>query len=161
MNKTIRSRISNDLKYLAEVEWDKKTGGNCRFGDSVQGLKYTLSLDKPIEFGGKGDLPSPCSIFFNGFGGCILTTFLYAKKRMRLEISDLKVTIEADVKSTMVSGYYLDKIKAIIHVTTNSEANKEKALRCGKFVKSHSFSLRALKADTKIDLLTEVTVDPN
>ena len=159
MNETIRSSVTSDLKYLAEVDWDKKTGGNCRFGDSVQGLKYTMSLDKPTEFGGKGDLPSPCSIFFNGFCGCILTTFLYAKERMRLEISDLKVTVEADFKSTMVSGYYLDSVKAIIHVTTNSEANKEKALRCGKFVKSYGFSIRALEKGTKVDLTTDVTIE--
>jgi len=161
MNDTIRSIAPSDLKYLAEVEWDKKTGGSCRFGDSIQGLKYTMSLDKPAEFGGKGDLPSPCSIFFNGFCGCILTTFLYAKERMRLEINDLKVTLEADVKSTIVSGYYLDGVKAIIHVTTNSEANKEKALRCGEFVKSYGFSIRALEKGTKVDLATDVKIKPN
>jgi uncharacterized OsmC-like protein len=161
MNAKIQSAVPSDLKYLAEVAWDKQTGGNCRFGDSVQGLKYTLSLDKPTEFGGKGDLPSPCSIFFNGFGGCILTTFLYAKERMRLEISDLKVSIEAEVKSSMVSGYSLDNVNAIIYVTTNSEANKEKAIRCGNFVKSYSFALRALQAGTKIELKTEVTIKPD
>ena len=161
MNETVRSRVTSDLKYIAEVDWDKQTGGNCRFGDSVQGLKYTLSLDKPTEFGGKGDFPSSCSIFFNGFAGCLLTTFLYAKERMRLEISDLKVTVEADVKSTVVSGYYLDSVKAIIHVATNSESNKAKAIRCGEFVKSYSFALRALQAGTKIDLTTEVRVEPN
>ena len=160
LSDTIRSCIPSDLKYLAEVDWDKKTGGNARFGDSVQGLKYTLSLDKPTEFGGKGDLPSPCSIFFTGFGGCILTTFLYAKERTRLEIKNLKVTIKANVKSTMVSGYYLENVNAVIHVTTDSEANKEKAIRCGKFVKSYSFALRALQAGAKIDLETEVTIEP-
>lgn len=157
----VRTSVPSDLKYLAEVDWDKKTGGNCRFGDSVQGLKYTLSLDKPTEFGGKGAFPSPCSIFFNGFAGCLLTTFLYAKERMRLEISDLKVTVEANVKSTMVSGYFLKSVKATIHVATNSEANKAKALRCGEFVKSYSFALRALQSGTKIDLVTKVTVEPN
>jgi hypothetical protein len=65
---------------------------------------------------------------------------------MRLEISDLKVTVEADVKSTMFGGYYLDSVKAIIHVATNSESNKAKAIRCGEFVKSYSFALRALQA---------------
>lgn len=145
---------------MSELEWDKKTGGNARFGDSVQGLKYTLSLDKPTEFGGKGDLPSPCSIFFTGFGGCILTTFLYAKERLRLEIKDLKVSIEADVKSTMVSGYFLENINVTIYVTIKNEEDKEKALRCGKFVKSYSFALRALESGTKIDLKTEVEIEP-
>lgn len=157
----IRNRLPSDLKYLAEVDWDKKTGGNCSFGDSVQGLKYSLSLDKPIEFGGKGEFPSPCSIFFNGFAGCLLTTFLYAKERMRLKISDLKVTVEANVKSTMVSGYYLEGVNAIIHVTTKNEVDREKAIRCGEFVRSYSFALRALQAGTKIDLKTEATVIPN
>jgi uncharacterized OsmC-like protein len=161
LHENVRNCAPSDLKYLAEVDWDKETGGNCRFGDSVQGLKYTLSLDKPTEFGGKGDLPSPCSIFFNGFAGCLLTTFLYAKERMRLEISDLKVTVEANVRSAIVSGYYLESVKAIIHVVTTSEANKAKAIRCGEFVKSYSFALRALQAGTKIDLKTEATVKPN
>ncbi|MGD0072293.1 MAG: OsmC family protein [Candidatus Bathyarchaeia archaeon] len=160
LSDTIRSSVPSDLKYLTEVDWDKKTGGNARFGDSVQGLKYALSLDKPTEFGGKGDLPSPCSIFFTGLGGCILTTFLYAKERMRFEISDLKVTIEADVSSSMVGGYHLEQVTAVIHVTTNSETNKEKAIRCGNFVKSYSFALRALQAGTKINLETEVTIPP-
>ncbi len=160
MSDNIRSSVPSDLKYVSELEWDKKSGGNARFGDSVQGLKYTLSLDKPTEFGGKGDLPSPCSIFFTGFGGCILTTFLYAKERMRLDIKDLKVSVEADVKSTMVSGYFLENINAIIHVTVDSEEKREKAMRCGKFVKSYSFALRALEAGTKIDLRTEVKVEP-
>jgi hypothetical protein len=53
MNETVRSSVTSDLRYIAEVDWDKQTGGNCRFGDSVQGLKYTLGLDKPNEFGGK------------------------------------------------------------------------------------------------------------
>jgi hypothetical protein len=80
---------------------------------------------------------------------------------MRLEISDLKVTLEADVKSTMMSGYYLDSVKVIIHVTINSETNKEKALRCGKFVASYGFSIRALEKGTKVDLVTDVKVKPN
>ncbi len=160
MSDKIRSSVPSDLKYISEVEWDKKTGGNAHFGDSVQGLKYTLSLDKPTEFGGKGDLPSPCSIFFTGFGGCILTTFLYAKERMRLEIKDLKVSIEAEVKSTMVSGYFLESVNATIHVTIDSEEKREKAIRCGKFVKSYSFALRALEAGAKINLETEVKIEP-
>lgn len=159
MSDNIRSSVPSDLKYISKLEWDKKTGGNACFGDSVQGLKYTLSLDKPTEFGGKGDLPSPCSIFFTGFGGCILTTFLYAKERLRLEIKDLKVAVEADVKSTMVSGYFLENINVTIYVIISKEEDKEKALRCGKFVKSYSFALRALESGTKIDLKTEVKIE--
>jgi uncharacterized OsmC-like protein len=161
MNDAVRSSVTSDLKYRAEVDWDGQTGGKCRFGDSVQGLKYTLNLDKPTEFGGKGDFPSPCSIFFSGLAGCLLTTFLYAKERMRLEIKDLKVNVEANVKSTMVSGYYLDSIRAVVYVIVDNEVDRAKALRCGEFVKSYSFALRALQAGTKIDLITQATVEPS
>lgn len=160
MSETIRSAVPSDLKYIAEVTWDKKTGGNARFGDSVQGFKYTLSLDKPIEFGGKGEVPGPCAILFTGFGGCLLTTFLYAKERMRLEIKDLKVDVSAFIKSSLVGGYSLDCIEATINVVVKDEESKNKALRCGKFVGSYSFALRALQAGTKIDLKTEVTIEP-
>jgi hypothetical protein len=80
---------------------------------------------------------------------------------MRLEIKDLKVNVEANVKSTMVSGYYLDSIRAVVYVIVDNEVDRAKALRCGEFVKSYSFALRALQAGTKIDLITQATVEPS
>lgn len=147
----------SQLEYVTEVSWDGKSGGHARFGDSIQGLKHELRVDKPIEFGGKGDFPSPCSVFFTGFGSCLLTTFLYMKERMRLDIAGLQVTVKATVRSAMVGGYHLDGIEAIIHVETNEE-NKAKAERCVALTSSYSFALRALKAGVPINVGSDIKI---
>ncbi len=153
----IQATPPSKLEYIAETKWDGKTGGHARFGDSVQGLKYALRVDKPTEFGGKGDFPSPCSVFFTGFTSCLLTTFLYMKERMRLDITGLQITLKATVKSAMVGGYHLDGIEAIIHVETN-EKNKAKAERCVALTKSYSFASRALQAGVPINVRPDIQI---
>lgn len=80
------------LEYQTHLSWDGKSGGEAKFTGHPP-----LSLDTPTEFGGGGRYPCPDELFFSAIGGCLLTTFLYFKRRAKLEIDDLHISVKGKV----------------------------------------------------------------
>ncbi len=149
--------IPNSLEYSAEIEWDGKSGGKVHVGDNQGSPVHEFSLDRPTEFGGKGKFVSPCALFFSSIGGCLLTTFLYTKERMRLKIKSLKVTVNAVVKLG-ANGYELIGVDAVFHVETANEADKARAQRCVEITKNSSFALRALQNGAPVHISQDITI---
>ncbi len=148
--------VPNNLEYNAEIEWDGKSGGKVHVGDNQGSPIHEFNLDRPTEFGGKGKFVSPCALFFSSIGGCLLTTFLYTKERMRLRIKSLKVTVNAVVKLG-ANGYELFGVEAVFHVKTANDADKARAERCVEITKNASFALRALQNGAPVKIAHDIT----
>lgn len=100
-----------NLKYKVELIWDMESGGKVHI------RKFPLlRLDMPVEFGGKGRFACPDELFFSAVGGCLLTTFLYFKEKLKLHLRGLQVLVKGMAELIGTEGYRITGIEAIIHI---------------------------------------------
>ncbi|MCJ7813992.1 MAG: OsmC family protein [Candidatus Atribacteria bacterium] len=81
--------MSKTLK--AQVKWIQGT----KLESETRGFK--LIIDKSLEENGTNLGPKPAELSLQALGGCILFAYLYAAKKLRVDIEDLKVEVEGEV----------------------------------------------------------------
>ena len=140
------------LKYEVELAWDKETGGEARIGKFPP-----LKLDMPIEFGGKGRFPCPDELFFSAVGGCLLTTFLYFKEKLRLHLRGLQVSVKGVVDLIDKKRYQITGIEALIKVETD-ENEKLKAKECAELARDYCHITRSLEPSFPIKVSAEIQI---
>ena len=99
------------LRYSSIVCWDKESGGEVSCKSTVD-----FKVDMPTEFSGEGRYPCPDQVFLASIGGCLLTTFLHFKRRLDLEVEDVRISVEGKVELVGAEGYRIERIDAILHV---------------------------------------------
>jgi len=137
-----------DLRYEVELAWDKETGGEARSGSFP-----VIRLDMPVEFGGKGRFPCPDELFFSAVGGCLLTTFLYYKKKLRLRLGGLQVLIKGSVDFIGKKGYEITGIEATLKIETD---DTERAKECAELAKYYCHITRSLEPAIPIKVSTNI-----
>jgi len=92
------------------------------------GRGHSVVLDLPPDTGTDGG-PTALELGFMSFAGCIATIFALMTKKMRLQISDLKIEMraekpegartvtKADYEITVTSGESEDKINRVFELT--------------------------------------------
>jgi organic hydroperoxide reductase OsmC/OhrA len=143
---------ANDhLEYKVNLLWDGKSGGTIPFE------KYpALKLDTPIEFGGEGRYPCPDELFISAVGGCLLTTFLYFRRKFDFPLEKLQISINGTVDSIPREGYRLTSIEAKLHITTNKN-EEATAKKCAEYTKTFCHITRVLEQAIPIEMTVDVT----
>ncbi len=138
-----------NLKYEIRLVWDGKSGGTVNLKDS------TLRLDTPVEFGGGGRYPCPDELFFSALGGCLLTTFLYFKRKLRLHLQDLQISIKGNVDFIGPEGYQVTGINALLQVKTTKGENR-KLRDCVELTRDYCHLTQALEKSIPIEISAEI-----
>lgn len=99
------------LRYRAAVRWDGESGGDISCKKTVD-----FRVDMPIEFSGEGRYPCPDQVFLASIGGCLLTTFLHFKRRLGLEVEDIRISVEEEIALVGAEGYRIRWVEAVLHV---------------------------------------------
>jgi len=139
-----------DLKYGASLIWDMESGGEVRIGKV-----HALKLGMDVEFGGKGRYPCPDELFLSALGGCLLTTFLWFKKRLKFNLEGLRISVEGTVSHVGPRGYRVTGIEAIINVETDEEG-REKAQKCAELTQEYCHLTRSIDSAIPIKVSAEI-----
>ncbi len=138
------------IRCMVRVVWDMESGGVSYIRDLTP-----LILDTPVEFGGRGRSYCPDELFLSAIGGCLLTTFLYFKRRLRLNIKGLQVSIYGSTDLIGPEGYRITGITAVIHVEVNVE-EKEKTEECIELTREYCHLTRSLEHTIPIKIKHEI-----
>jgi uncharacterized OsmC-like protein len=144
-------RESGELSFRADLTWDGDTGADVRLGESS-----SLSIDMLPEFGGKGEGFCPDELFFASIGGCLLQTFLFIQRKLRLDLTSLRVVVIGRVGHADARGYELTSVKATIHVKTSSES-KVKAEECVRLTRSFCHITRLIEKSVNFELTSKIS----
>ena len=129
--------LPDRLSYNVNVEWDGETGGFAR----LEGEKE-VRVDTPPEFRGRGVGYCPDELFITSVASCILTTFLYFKNKLKLDLKGLNVKAEMDVVREE-SGYWVRKMEIKVNGKVE-KGQKEKFMKCLQLAKKYCNITRAL-----------------
>ena len=126
--------------------WDGESGGEVNIRNHPP-----LRLDTPVEYGGKGRYPCPDEIFLSAIGGCLLTTFLYFKRKIRLHLEGLRISVSGNVGLVGPEGYRITDLKAVIRIKTSKE-EEANVKKCVEWTKDYCHITRALTVPVKISM---------
>jgi uncharacterized OsmC-like protein len=140
-----------ELRFQANLTWDGESGGEVSAG-KFQGLK----LDMPTEFGGKGRYPCPDELFLSAVAGCLLTTFLYFKKRLSVHVIGFRISISATLRGG-AEGYRLAGMEATI-LAEAKKSNEPEVKRCIELAKRYCHITRTLEKAVPIKILDRIMV---
>ena len=140
-----------ELRFQANLTWDGESGGEVSAG-KFQGLK----LDMPTEFGGKGRYPCPDELFLSAVAGCLLTTFLYFKKRLSVHVIGFRISISATLRGG-AEGYRLAGMEATILAEAKKSSEPE-VRRCIELAKRYCHITRTLEKAVPIKILDRIMV---
>jgi uncharacterized OsmC-like protein len=144
----MRKNLQN-LKYTIELNWDMESGGEAHI-DNLPAVK----LDLPKDFGGKGRFPCPVELFLSSVGGCLLTTFLYYRRKLRVLLHGLQVEVKGSV-DLVGEAYQITGIEVVIKVETD-EDEKTKAEECVELTKYYCLLIRVLEQTVPIETSVEI-----
>ncbi|MHA1668947.1 MAG: OsmC family protein [Promethearchaeota archaeon] len=64
-----------------------------------------IQIDEPESFHGTDLGPSPVEYILIGIGGCLSSTFIYCLRKRKIEIDDLELIIDGNLKHDKPSHY--------------------------------------------------------
>jgi organic hydroperoxide reductase OsmC/OhrA len=99
------------LNYETQGVWDGASGGKIH----LPGLP-DLAFDTPARFGGLGRYACADQLFLSSLAACLITTFLYFKRKLRFTPIRVEVTVKARIALVGRGGYRFSRIKAILLV---------------------------------------------
>ena len=144
-------QFKEHLSYQVNVDWDGASGGlveceNC--GD--------LKLDMPREFSGLGRNPCPDQLFLAAIGGCLLTTFLHFRSRLKLDVEDVRIMVSAEIDLKPSEGYRIGSVNAVMRIRADAE-DEELARRCAELARDYCHITRSIEPSLPVDVAIEVT----
>jgi organic hydroperoxide reductase OsmC/OhrA len=146
------SASEKKIEFKAELSWDGKTGGEI-----IVGKGFKLHVDTPKEFGGEGKNPCPDEFFFSAIGGCLLTTFLYMKKKLEFNLKDLRIVVVGDVQSRGPEGFRVAGARVNLSVETDAEGEAQ-ARKCIEMTEKFCHITQSLEKANPIRILSNVVV---
>jgi uncharacterized OsmC-like protein len=126
-----------------KVLWDGKTGGKIKTRK-----RAVIKVDMPKEFRGLDRYPCPDELFISSIAACLLTTFLYFKKKMRLKLLDLSVEGEGKI-SRKADGYKLEDAWFKFTVVTRKRYKKA-ITQCLNLAEEYCHLLNLLPIKAKV-----------
>jgi len=138
------------LRYGAVVRWDRESGGEVSCRSAVD-----FKVDTPTEFSGRGRYPCPDQVFLAAIGGCLLTTFLHFKRRLDLEVEDVRVSVEGKVALVGAGGYRIEWVDAILHVKAKN-GEGDLARRCAELARDYCHITRTIEKALPVRVYVEV-----
>lgn len=136
--------------FQAAVTWNGETGGNVTVKNFPE-----LQIDTPTEWGGQGKSYCPDQLFVSSVAGCLLETFLFIKKKMRLNLIGLRVPLQMTLRQTR-DGYHVKQIEGKIQATVEKE-EKEKGETCAQLAEEYCHLIRLIKKAIPVKITYEVT----
>jgi organic hydroperoxide reductase OsmC/OhrA len=140
-----------NLTYKIEVVWDGLSGGEVKTRNS-----NVVKLDMPPEFGGEGKYLCPDEIFISAVGGCLLTTFLYFKRKRNLNLDGINVLVKGNVDLVGAEGYRITGIEAVLQILVKKEDEAE-AKKCADLALNYCHITRTL--EKAIPIKTSVKIN--
>jgi uncharacterized OsmC-like protein len=128
------------LEFRVEHSWDGQEGGSALF---KQGIVY--HFDSPKEFGGKAAYPSPEELFFCSVGACLITSFLYFRKKLNFSIKTLKVSVKGKFERVGDEGHRITGLKASILVEMSNKMEEGRMRKCFDLTKKFCPLTRTLE----------------
>ena len=138
--------------YDVKVSWNGESGGDVIFKD------HSLKIDTPIKYGGQGKGLCPDELFFSSIAGCLTTTFLFFKRKLRLKLNGLEISVQGEVESHGSKGYFIGGIQAVIRIEVN-RGDEERAQRCSDLAKEYCHITRSIEGSLSIEVLSEIISD--
>jgi organic hydroperoxide reductase OsmC/OhrA len=135
--------------YEVKVSWNGESGGDVIFKD------HSMKIDTPIKYGGQGKGLCPDELFFASIAGCLTTTFLFFKRKLRLELSGLEISVQGEVESHGSKGYFIGSIQAMMWIEVNS-GDEERAQRCSDLAKEYCHITRSIEGSISIEVMSEI-----
>jgi organic hydroperoxide reductase OsmC/OhrA len=146
----MRNGKSGKLEYNIRLLWDEESGGEAYIRNFPP-----LQFDMPTDFGGKSRFPCPDELFFSAIGGCLVTTFLYFKNRLELNLLGLRVSVQGTVDSVGLKGYRIKNIKTALSIEVDAEETV-KAEKCAELAKEFCHLTRSLELGISIEVQHEI-----
>jgi organic hydroperoxide reductase OsmC/OhrA len=113
------------LKFKAKVAWDGSEGGK-----SIAKNQVVYRFDTPKEFGGKAERTSPEEIFISSIGACLITTFLFFRKKIKFPMKSLRVDVNGKLDHKNSEGYRVREINASLIVEIENSQSIHKIQKC-------------------------------
>jgi uncharacterized OsmC-like protein len=139
------------MKFKTELSWDGNEGGKALVGKDV-----TYRFDTPEEFGGKAIHPSPEEYFISSFGACLITTFLFFRKKIKFLMKNIKVDVKGKLEHINNEGNRFTQIDAILTVEIESDEDKEKIIKCYNLTKKFCPLSQTLRRCVPIELTLKI-----
>ncbi|SHO52704.1 OsmC family protein [Desulfopila aestuarii] len=108
------------MKTSIETRWQEKMAFISQVG------KNSVVTDAPLEFGGEERGASPKKLMMVALAGCTGVDVVEILKKMRVEIDDLLITIEAELTDEVPSVY---SAMHIIYAFKGKELDRQKLER--------------------------------
>ena len=143
--------MSKNLEYNVKLEWDKKTGGQAYFKENP-----SLKFDMPAEFGGGGKHYCSDEIFLAALSGCLLETYLYISKKMKITLKELNVTSTSRVQSTR-DGYYIKELLFQFEIS-GLKKQEDKLKECLELAIHYCHLTRAINSNIKTVFTHKITL---
>jgi len=140
------------MEYRVDVKWNNELGGEVEIRHFS-----ALRLDMPVEFGGGGRYPCPDELFLSAVAACLLTTFLYFRKRMKFHLEGFHVSAKQTIEKPKVDGYRITGIDALIRVKVRSR-DRRKTERCVELAKKYCHITRSLETAIPIRISEQIQV---
>lgn len=143
-------KLPKKLEYEVKLIWDKESGGDVCIRHFPK-----LKLDTPTEFGGKSRSPCPDELFFSAVGGCLLTTFLYFKEKMGLELRGLHVSVQGTLSNIGRKGYQITGVRVLMHIDVDQK-ERMKAKECVEMAREYCHLTSSLERGIPIKIESEI-----
>lgn len=111
--------------FKAKVAWDGSEGGK-----SIAKNQIVCRFDTPKEFGGRAKYASPEEIFISSIGSCLITTFLFFRKKIMFPMKSLRVDANGKLDHNNNEGYRIMEINASLLVEIENSQSIHKIQKC-------------------------------
>ncbi len=146
--------MENSDALNIKLTWDGQSGAEIKLATT-----YPLKIDLPAEFGGHGRYPCPNELFFASIGGCLITEFLYFRKKLNFMLRGLQVDIEGKEEMFGSEGYRITHIRATITIET-VERDRDEVETCIELTKKYCPLTRTLEKAIPIEVNTQIRMLP-
>lgn len=140
-----------NVRFRTRLSWDGKSGAEVSIGNYPH-----LKLDMPIRFGGRGRYPCPDELFLSSIAGCLLTTFLYFKRKLEVNVQSFNVSVTGRLVASS-EGYRIGEIRATMFAKVK-KSDVARLRRCIQLAKEYCHITRSLEKAFRVRMTEKVHV---
>ena len=140
-----------NIRFRTRLSWDGQSGAEISIGNLPH-----LKLDMPIRFGGRGRYPCPDELFLSSVAGCLLTTFLYFKRKLEVNVRSFDVSATERLVASS-EGYRIAEVRATMYAKVK-RSDEVKLRRCLQLAKEYCHITRSLERSFSIRITQKVNV---
>ena len=143
--------VDSTEEFEVKLSWDGESGGRV-----ILNKDDSLKIDTPIKYSGLGRGLCPVELFFSSIAGCLTTTVLFFKRKMRLEFNGLNISVKGEMNSQGSKGYFIGSIRAIMRIEVN-DGDEKKAEICSELAKEYCPLTRSIEGSLPLEIFSEIT----